>query len=479
MRNALIVSGFVLIVSANVGRAQNTAVNGGVRHQTIHGLGVNVNPQSWNVNPESVKKVLDELITGIGCTSFRLMYDDCDWEQVNDNGDPNSYNWTYYDSVYSAPRFTCVWNTIRYLNSRGITDITLSPDGAAPGWMGGTTLSGGKEEEYAEMMASMVYYAKKRLNPPLQFSMLSPVNETTCGGGEGAVMTPSQFGTMFSALATHLIKDSISDVTLVGPDDCDGWTANLQAMMANSNIMSKVRHFGQHEYGNSTRKGQEMVDAVKHSAYSDREVVMTEVNAVCKGCDDGKYNSDYGFNSYAGPAYKYILQHLNIGVTGIQVWEGYDSQYHHPNRSLTWSMWGIFGVNDINHPDVYTRRPHYYVLKQLFNFVKPGFKRIDVSTSLTETTISAFYDENTRLIVITGMNESGNAQTIECRLQNLPAVSTLRYYFTDASHNFEQGPDMPIVKQSFSKSIPAKCVFTFTGNGGTPATKSAIKRSGL
>jgi len=126
-------------------------------------------------------------------------------------------------------------------------------------------------------------------------------------------------------------------------------------------------------------------------------------------------------------------------------------------------MWGIFGVNDINHPDVYTRRPHYYVLKQLFNFVKPGFKRIDISTSLADTTISAFYDEKSRSIVVTGMNEGSNAQTIECKLQSFPAFSTLRYYFTDASHNFEQGPDITLVKQSFLKSIPAKCVFTFAG----------------
>ena len=88
---------------------ENTTVNGAITFQTIHGLGVNANPQSWNVNPEAVKKVLDDLITGVGCTSFRLMYDDCDWEQVNDNDDPHSYNWKYYDSVYSAPRFTCVW----------------------------------------------------------------------------------------------------------------------------------------------------------------------------------------------------------------------------------------------------------------------------------------------------------------------------------------------------------------------------------
>ena len=47
----------------------------------MHGLGVNINPQSWNVNPDSVKKVIDSLVTRSGrVPAFRLMYDDCDWE---------------------------------------------------------------------------------------------------------------------------------------------------------------------------------------------------------------------------------------------------------------------------------------------------------------------------------------------------------------------------------------------------------------
>ncbi len=469
MKSSLLVACWVFLVSVSALVAQNTTVNGARTFQTIHGFGVNANPQSWNLNPEAVKKVLDELITGVGCTSFRLMFDDCDWEQVNDNDDPHSYNWKYYDFVYNAPRFACVWNTVRYLNSKGITDITLSPDGAAPAWMGGTTLALGKEEEYAETMASMVYYAKKRLNPPVQFSMLSPVNETTCGGNEGAAMTPNQFGTVYSAIATHLIQDGISDVTIIGPDDCDGWAANFQAMLANKTTMSKVLRFGQHEYGDHLRKGEEMVTAVRNSAYPDREVIMTEINAVCKNCDEAAYNSDYGFDNYAGPAYKFILQHLNLGVTGIQVWEAYDSQYHHPHRTLTWSMWGIFGVNDIKHPDVYTRRTHYYVLQQLFKFVKPGFKRIDNSTSLTNMTISAFHDTASGTIVITGVNDSSSPQTLQCKLLNLPAVTPLKYYFTDASHNFVRDSDVPVGKQAFSKLIRPKCAFTFVGKGGIPA----------
>jgi O-glycosyl hydrolase len=460
MRKLIPVLSLLLFVFANTTSAQNTTVDGAKQYQTIHGLGVNANPQSWNINPEAVKKVLDALIDSMGCTTFRLMFDDCDWEKVNDNDDPNSYNWNYYDPIYSAPRFTGIWDMIRYLNRKGITDITLSPDGASPAWMGGTTLSSGKETEYAEMMASMVYYGKKRLKPALQFSMLSPINESSCGGGEGVVTTTDQFDTIYSAVATHLINDSIADVTIVGPDDCGGWLGNFQAMISNSNTMSKVKYFGQHDYGNSTKKAKGLVEAVKNSGYPDREAVMSEVNAVCKDCDGGVYNKDYGFINYAGPAYKFILQDLNVGITGIQVWEAYDSRYHHPNRYLTWSMWGIFAVNDTLHPDVYTKRTHYYVLQQLFRFVKPGFKRVDISTNLSDMTVSAFYNEATGTTVITGKNNSGSAQTIEGILKNLPSVSTLKYYYSDASHNFSQGSDVTVTNHTFSKLLPASCVFT-------------------
>jgi len=468
MKNILFVSFAAIFIFVNGVSAQNTTIDGAKKYQTIHGLGVNINPQSWNVNPESVKKVIDSLITGMGCTSFRLMFDDCDWEAVNDNSDPDSYNWSYYDSVYSAPRFTCVWNTVAYLNSRGITDITLSPDGAAPvwmsgaakGWMIGTKLNEGEEAEYAEMMSSMVYYGIKRRSPSIHFSMLSPINETTCDGGEGVAMTPDQLGLMFTKIATHLINDKITAVTLIGPDDCGGWAANFHAMISSPVAMSKIIRFGQHDYGNTTKKTRDLFDSIKHSAYPDRELIMTEANTPCDGCDGGSYSKDYGFDYYAGPAYKDILQHLNVGANGIQIWEGYDSRYHHPNRSLTWSMWGIFAVNDTLHPDVYTHRAHYYTFKQLFNFVKPGFQRIDILTNLPKMTVSSFYNPANGTIVITGKNDSSSAQPLDGILKNLPKVSTLKYYYTDASHNFSQGSDVTVTNQNFSKMLPAFCVFT-------------------
>jgi O-glycosyl hydrolase len=448
----------------NALNAQNMIVNGGIKYQTIHGLGVNINPQSWNVNPDSVKKVIDSLVTGLGATSFRLMYDDCDWEVENDNDDPNTYNWVYYDSIYSAPRFTCVWNTVEYLNTKGITDITLSPDGAAPGWMGSTKLKNGYEAEYAEMMSSMVYYGLRRRSPAIHFIMLSPINETTCGGDEGVLTTPEQFGIIYTDIATHLVNDKMTELSIIGPDDCGGWAKSYHAMVSSPVAMSKILRFGQHDYGDETKKIRDLIDSIKHSAYPDREAIMTEANASCVGCDGGTYNKSYGFNYYAGPAYKYILQHLNAGTNGVQIWEGYDSRYHHPNRSLTWSMWGIFSVDDTLHPDVYKPRAHYYTFKQLFNFVKPGFKRIDISTSLTKMTVSAYYDSEDKRMVITGKNDSEKAQEINGVLKDLPATSLLQFYYTDEAHNFSRGSDVRVSHHGFSQLLPPLCVFTLVTN---------------
>jgi hypothetical protein len=227
--------------------------------------------------------------------------------------------------------------------------------------------------------------------------------------------------------------------------------------------MSKVLRIGGHAYGNSTTTSQGLIDLVKKSAYPDREVIMTEANTPCNGCDGGSYNKSYGFLEYAGPAYQDILQHLNVGVAGVQIWEGYDSRYHHPNRSLTWSMWGIFAVNDTLRPDVYSVRPHYYVFKQLYRFVKPDYKRIEINCSLPKMTISAFYHPADGTVVITGINNSSQAQSLEGSLKNLPAISTLKYYFTDAQNNFSRAADLQVAHQKFSKKIPGNSVFTFVG----------------
>src|SRR5262249_25661560 len=74
-------------------------INGAQTFQTIDGFGVNINSHSWN-NGE-LKPALDMLNDQMGATLYRVVYDMEDWESVNDNADPNTPDWTYYNALYS------------------------------------------------------------------------------------------------------------------------------------------------------------------------------------------------------------------------------------------------------------------------------------------------------------------------------------------------------------------------------------------
>lgn len=69
--------------------------------------------------------MFDQLIDDLGVSMFRvvpyLVYSN--WEETNDNDDPNSMNWEYYNDRYSTPTFEATWNGLRYLNSRGVRPV--------------------------------------------------------------------------------------------------------------------------------------------------------------------------------------------------------------------------------------------------------------------------------------------------------------------------------------------------------------------
>ena len=115
----------------------NLQIDGTKKFQQIDGFGVNVNT-AWWYNGEYgdgvvVQPAIDRLIDSLGVTIFRAVIEEIDWEEVNDNEDPNNFNWNYYNSIFSNARFQGVWNTLRYLNKRGITNgLIISFMGAPP-----------------------------------------------------------------------------------------------------------------------------------------------------------------------------------------------------------------------------------------------------------------------------------------------------------------------------------------------------------
>jgi len=95
-------------------------IDGSRLFQVIDGFGVNANAHSWN-NGE-LRPAIDLLVDQLGASIWRVAFDNVDWEATNDNADPNVFNWTYYNGVYTSPDLEELWSTIAYLNQKGVSN---------------------------------------------------------------------------------------------------------------------------------------------------------------------------------------------------------------------------------------------------------------------------------------------------------------------------------------------------------------------
>ena len=162
------------VATLAVSAAGTLTINGAQTYQTIDGFGVNANSGNWTNN--DLQPVIDALIQA-GMTLFLVEYvGNCDWEASNANPGATLTNWTYFDSVYSGPNFQQLWGMMAYLNQQGITDGSMPKfTGPTALWMGGQSLTPGYENEYAQMLASALIYARQTQN--LQFTVVPPLNE--------------------------------------------------------------------------------------------------------------------------------------------------------------------------------------------------------------------------------------------------------------------------------------------------------------
>jgi O-glycosyl hydrolase len=451
----------LLLALAGPALAATVTVDGAQTYQVIDGFGVNANHRNWTNN--ELKPVLDALVDQAGLTLFRVVYDNTDWEQTSVyNSNPTNINWTYYNSVYSSPDFEALWGMAGYLNQRGITNgLMFNFQGAGPAWMADTMLFSGYEDEWAEMIASLVIYARN--NRHLQFHLVAPDNEPdnlTDPRLQGIYMDTDQYITALDNLAARLDANGLSDVRLVGPDLAYTSLDWLAAMTNDPVLMAKLASFGFHSYQNSGGGSDGVYGFLQSSPYPDHPFWMTEFNVwcdVCESCSGGTNSWDYAFNMV-----QYLLAHLANGASAGLVWEGYDSFYNILN---CWSYWGLFAVNDINAtPKTYSPRKQFYALAQISKFVRPGAQCIDASGATDPLVLLAFYHTNYAQITLTGVNTDSQAAVLFGTLTNLPAATNLDLYYTSPDTNLAWAGSFPVANGAFTATIPANCIFTLRAN---------------
>lgn len=457
-------------------------IDGSERYQTMDGFGVNINTAWWYNgeyrNTDVVKPAIDMLVDSLGSTIFRAVIEDMDWEVVNDDDDPSHFNWDYYNKVFSDTKFQGVWNSLRYLNEKGITDkliiSLMGPPPAAPpmapkdkqrSWMGDTdySINPAMEDEFVESISALLYYA--RHTAKVQFTLVSPMNETdvmsrtkSADHPEGIVEGPNitdavQFTRIVKKLAEKLDDIGMSDIRLIVPDP--GWgddlfTRCMDEMVKDAYLMSKIAYWGVHRYSN---------DAENY-----RKIVNREENP----------NKNFWVTETAG--IKNIFGQLDDDAKGFIFWDGFDCVYQHARRNsyengnAPPNDW-VFGWGNEGKPMIeymastkgWSPRKQFYEYAQIFKFVKPGATRIDATGGNENLIVYAFQNRNKQLVII-GQNNSDDPILIKGKYMNLPSVNSFEMFITDSLNNLSRANDIELSDSSFSVTIPANSVFTLSGN---------------
>ncbi len=440
------------------GREIQVRVDGSQKFQRIDGFGVNANSASWNSG--ELQPAIDLLIDEGGATLWRVVVEMADWELVNDDDDPESFNLDYYGRVFGSPKFESLWSLLGHLNNRGIdNNLVLNIMGRGPAWMGGADLPEHMEAEWVETVAALAQYARQ--NRGLRFGIFAPNNEPDWDGIEGIRMSPSQYARTLGMLSLKLDRIGLGNLRLMGPDTARidaGVDEYMPALMANRELMAKIDHFGLHNYqGNAG--GAEA--ALQSSSYPDRNFWVTELSNI-----------------------QDALPLLSQGVAAIMVWDAFDSVYDHAIVAGR----GTNPPNDVgNGPPLlayeaatgtYSPRKPFFQFAQLFRLVPPGSIRIGTEEN-GQTSVWAFLHADSGRVTLVGHNSSQLATSYFFTLNDLPDVETLELHQTNEEMNFRLASRIEAKQGTFQVNVPASTVFTLSAAPppelvlGTPQSNGA------
>ena len=467
----------ILIAADVLGQTRevNFSVDKKIQSGFIDGFGVNINTAWWYKgrygNPETVFPAIDLAADSLGAVIFRAVIEEIDWEKVNDDGDPDHFNWEYFNTVFEDEKFKGIWEILRYLNKKGVTDrLVISFMGAPPAasplakpdpaqsWMGNTlySIDRDKESELAESLAAFLYYARNRAG--ISFSLVSPMNETDIVDisikrpdrklvVEGPnIPEATQYVRIIRLLARKLDALGMSDVRFVAPDAAGEtlFKACLKEMEGDSYLMGKLQYWGVHQYGNDAAN---YLEILKNSSYPEKPYWVTETAGI-----------------------KNLFGQLDDNASGFMFWDAYDCVYQHGIRNgygsappNDWVFWEgeqgkpLIGFDSVSYS--WKPRKTFYQFAQVFRFVRTGAKRINTVIRDSSVFIHSFLNPDGQL-VITGYNAGSAAAELKAALNGLTDVKRMQLYITDNEHDMQKTGRVEITNGNMTFKIPGHAVFT-------------------
>jgi O-glycosyl hydrolase len=437
------------------------------RFQYIDGFGVNFNGTYFR---DAQKPLIDMLIDDLGATIFRLdPYGLTNWEAVNDNDDPNTMNWEYYNDRYSTPPFEASWAAARYLNARGIRPyLTLS--GVPPEWMLDTKgppahkvcreqpsgkpdhLKASMYDEFAETVVSLAVYARTRAR--IDYEYFGPVNETDCYPAEGPRVDPDEMPKVLGAIARRLRKEGLADVKMVVAEQARITNDYITPIMQSADLMKQVGVFSFHTYGADSVGPQ--VARLQASEYRNVRVWMTEYGDL----SDLDRSAANEWKSFSLAATHRALTALNQGASAALFWDAYDNYHEHYPRLTFYGL-----VQNADH--IYSPKKRYFAAKQLYHFVRPGAQRIGATSDAQSLLVSAFRNGATNAMTVVGV-KLGGSNHVQLTVPDAGAALRWSLYETTRELNCVRTEMLSAKNGLVEFDLPEEAIFTLVGEPTHP-----------
>jgi glucuronoarabinoxylan endo-1,4-beta-xylanase len=468
----------LVISSVFIGRpayaVSSITVDGATHYQTIDGFGFSdafgpaLELEQLSSSSEQ-KQILDLLFSrtsGAGFTILRnlLPSDPSHTIEPNSPGSPTAtptYTWDHdsWGQVWLAKQaqsygvtqfYGDAWSAPGFMKTNG----SESNGGALCGSPGAATCSTGDwRQAYANYL---LQYYKDYLGDGIKLTQIGAFNEPNLSTSYSSmVMNPTQTADFVAVLGPTLQAAGVNPQIVCC--DGEGWdTAQSYAngLISNAAASSYLGIFSSHGYT--------APPTTAITGLGSRHVWQTEWSKF----DTADYTWDDGGD---GSGF-YWAQQIYTGLTAA-------------NLSAFFYWWGVsfngtdngYLINDSN--GTVTAAKRLWSFANYSRFIHPGALRIGVTSGDSNLEVSAYRNTDGTLAVVV-LNTSYNAVPLTVSLQSvtLPAGAVATPYATDATNSTTPQAALPIQNGTFSSTIGARQLVTYSIAAGTAATPTPTPR---
>jgi glucuronoarabinoxylan endo-1,4-beta-xylanase len=450
----VIVGATIAVFLLNTANPPTVTVDGSIRYQKIDGFGGSgayYEGLLRNLQEPKRTGAANLLFSDLGTSIYRLRA----WtkiESVNDDNDPNHFNWATFNFDTDEDQ---VWNAIQAKN-RGVNKF-LASVWSPPGWMKdtGNETNGGSllpsmYSEFAEWLAAYVIGYQKYHNITIGWISIQNEPDFATPLWETCTYTPAQMRDVIKVVGAKFSAEGISTKIVIpetsGSSKAPGY---ISTIMSDPEAAQYVEVFANHLY--------DIVD------FFSPDAGISSLQAVARygtQYDKPIWQTEYSISSYPDVAAQagtfrealFIAQHIHNVLT-----------FENASAYLVWELFWHSGTGLISiSPDGtnYAVTPKFYAAKQYFKFISSGLRRIGAVANNPNILASAYMNETNGKVTIVAINKGQNSITTTFSLRNAVTAS-FKQYRTSISENCAYIGEIAVSNNSFNASLPPESITTF------------------